>query len=295
MVNSMTGFASVTGQDESASWAWEIRSVNSKGFDLRQRLPDGCDALEKAAKNMIAKTFTRGTIFLSLKVNLAARSGQITVDDAVLSASLNAIKSIENKAKELDVSVRAPSLAEILSISGVAQSDTADQSQDWMVSAKDQLPDLIDQFANARADEGGALRTILTSQTEAVSELITQATSAAAARASLVNDKLRASILDIVTDHDALDPHRLEQEVALIMVKNDVSEEVDRLRAHVDAARSLLEQKVPIGRKFDFLMQEFNREANTLCSKSNSTDLTRIGVDLKTIIDQMREQVQNVE
>ena len=158
-----------------------------------------------------------------------------------------------------------------------------------------QLPELIASFKDMRAKEGQALEAVLADQLEQVSDLTQQAAEAAEARREEAADTLKANLARVLENADGLDESRLAQELAVLAVKSDVMEELDRLRAHVQAAKELLAQGSPVGRKLDFLMQEFNREANTLCSKAQSVDLTRIGLDLKAVIDQMREQVQNVE
>ncbi|PIB25962.1 YicC family protein [Amylibacter kogurei] len=297
MVNSMTGFASVTGQHDHVSWAWEIRSVNNKGFDLRQRLPDGCDVLEKDVKSKVSAKCARGTIFVSLKMKQDELGATPMLNMAALDAVVAAEKIAVNAAKMAGLGVRETDVSTLLSLPMVLerQSQAGENDADWIAAAGAQLDELVNKFAEARADEGAALTKVLQSQIASIAKLTDAAATSADLRQDVIKARLQSQLAAILDASDGLDETRLEQELAIIAVKNDITEELDRLRAHVDAAKALLKTKGAIGRKFDFLMQEFNREANTLCSKSGSTELTRIGLDLKTIIDQMREQVQNVE
>lgn len=293
MVNSMTGFATLAGQIDDLSWVLEVKSVNARGLDLRMRLSDASEVLEPIFKKEISKIAKRGAINVFLRTENRGGTGAPILNKQVLTSVLDAMADIEAQAPNI-----APSTsADILRVRGVFEPDIITNSDNsaLVTEIKAQIPNLIDSFVKSRASEGAALQQVLSQQVDLVATLTKDAKAAAGDRQHVVATRLAENLALIMSETDGLDSNRLEQELALLAVKADVTEEIDRLIAHVDAARALLASKGPIGRKFDFLMQEFNREANTLCSKAGSTELTRIGLELKTVIDQMREQVQNVE
>jgi uncharacterized protein (TIGR00255 family) len=295
---SMTGFAARRGGSHGHSWTWDIRSVNGKGLDLRLRLPDWIDGLELAVRADLQKALTRGNVSLTLKV---AQDGG---DDAAafrlnphqLSAALAALAEVEEAAMSAGLTLRQPTAADVLTLRGVL--DQSQQDLDTAPLRAAILADLLGllaDFAAMRAGEGAALAAVLTAQLDRIATLTAEAQREAAARSATQAETLRDALARILAATDTVDEGRLAQELALLAVKTDVTEELDRLAAHVTAARAHVADPAPSGRKLDFLMQEFMREANTLCSKAQSLALTRIGLDLKTVIDQMREQVQNVE
>ena len=296
MVNSMTGFATLTGQIDDLSWVLEIKSVNARGLDVRMRLSDGGEILEPFIKKKISKMVSRGAVNVFLRTENRTNLGLPHLNSDVLARALEAINQIEDMSNASGHTLSAPSAADVLGVRGVFEPSIQLADTDALVrEVSAQIPALINSFIASRAAEGAALQVILAQQIETVATLTKQAKVAAGERQKLVATRLRENLSLIMSQTDGLNAERLEQELALLAVKADISEEIDRLCTHVDAARELLSTSGPIGRKFDFLMQEFNREANTLCSKSGSTELTRIGLELKTVIDQMREQVQNVE
>jgi len=298
MVNSMTGFAALTGETEAARWTWEIRSVNARGLDFRPRMPDGFSPLEQALRKKIAKKFVRGNISLTLRVERTSSEAAPTLNHAQLQEAVTALKAVEEMAGNTGVHLTASSAVDVLALRGVWDGSTAKDGADQAALAEaliQQIDPLLQSFSEARAAEGRALASVLSEQLEAVNALVAEAASAAETRLGDVSRTLRENLAKVLDNSAGVDEARVAQELALLAVKADVAEEIDRLRAHCQAAAQLLALEGPIGRKFDFLMQEFNREANTLCSKSGSSDLTRIGLDLKVVIDQMREQVQNVE
>jgi uncharacterized protein (TIGR00255 family) len=295
---SMTGFAARRGAGLGYGWTWDLRSVNGKGLDLRLRLPDWIEGLELAVRAELQKALTRGNVSLTLKVS------QDGGDDAAafrlnphqLSAALAALAEVEEAAMSAGLTLRQPTAADVLTLRGVL--DQTQQEQDTAplrAAILADLPGLLADFAAMRAREGAALSTVLTAQLDRIAALTAEAQREAATRSATQAETLREGVARIIAVTDAVDDSRLAQELALLAVKTDVTEELDRLAAHVDAARAHVADPGPSGRKLDFLMQEFMREANTLCSKAQSLALTRIGLDLKTVIDQMREQVQNVE
>ncbi len=295
---SMTGFAARRGAGLGYSWAWDLRSVNGKGLDLRLRVPDWIDGLEALVRAELQKALTRGNVSLTLKV--AQEDGRegaaFRLNEDALGAALAALGRVEAAAMASGVTLRQPTAADVLTLRGVIDATAQDVDTTPLRQALlADLPALLADFQMMRGAEGRALSTVLTAQLDRISALTAEALAETATRAATQADTLREAVARLIGATDAVDPARLAQELALLAVKTDVTEELDRLTAHVAAARAHLAEGQPAGRKLDFLMQEFMREANTLCSKAQSRALTRIGLDLKTVIDQMREQVQNVE
>nr|WP_103256989.1 YicC/YloC family endoribonuclease [Tabrizicola aquatica] len=295
---SMTGFAARRGAAVGYSWTWDLRSVNGKGLDLRLRLPDWIDGLELAVRAELQKAVTRGNVSLSLRAtqDSGAEEAGFRLNAGQLGAALAALARVEDAAIAAGLTLRQATAADVLTLRGVLDQSQQDQDTAPLRQAiLADLPALLADFAAMRASEGAALAAVLTTQLDQIATLTAEAQREAAARAATQADTLRDGLARILSATDAVDATRLAQELALLAVKTDVTEELDRLAAHVAAARAHVADPAPVGRKLDFLMQEFMREANTLCSKAQSLTLTRIGLDLKTVIDQMREQVQNVE
>ena len=299
MTISMTGFAAARGQGAGHSWAWDIRSVNGKGLDLRLRVPDWIDGLELALRGELSRALQRGNVSLSLKVardGLADGAEGMRVNTPALAQVLAALKQVEDAAMQAGVTLGQPTGADVLAVRGVLDTSSAEiDTAPLRAAILADLPALLKDFNAMRAAEGAALHAVITAQLDRIATLAAEAATEAQARRDASAAALRDALTRVLANAEGVDETRLAQELALIAVKNDVTEELDRLSAHVNAARALLAETAPVGRKFDFLMQEFMREANTLCSKSQALALTRIGLDLKTVIDQMREQVQNVE
>lgn len=295
---SMTGFAARRGAGAGYAWVWDLRSVNGKGLDLRLRLPDWIDGLELAIRAELQKAVTRGNVSLSLRVTQdgGGEEAGFRLNPAQLAAALSALARVEEAGMAAGLTLRQPTAADVLSLRGVLDQSQQDQDTTPLRQAiLADLPGLLADFAAMRAAEGAALAAVLGAQLDQIATLTAEAQREAEARAATQADSLRDGLSRILSATDAVDATRLAQELALLAVRTDVTEELDRLTAHVAAARVHLADGAPVGRKLDFLMQEFMREANTLCSKAQSLRLTRIGLDLKTVIDQMREQVQNVE
>ena len=294
LLSSMTGFAAVSGDVESARWDWEIRSVNGKGLDLRLRLPDGCDALEKPLRDVAGKHLARGNVTVSLRLTERQSGGATELSPSGLEMALAALKKIEQQANATDVTLTTMTAAEIAAMPGVMIS-TPRERGNIPKEVLEQIPELLSTFSHMRRVEGASLGRLLRAQLDTMRNLVSDALETAEARNARQGDVLKEKIAILMEQTVAADEARLNQELAILSVKADVTEEIDRLNAHIDAAFGLLDKGGPVGRKLDFLMQEFNREANTLCSKSGSSDLTTIGLDMKVLIDQMREQVQNLE
>lgn len=297
MTISMTGFAARRNSGAMHGWLWDIRSVNGKGLELRLRVPDWIDGLEAALRAELQKALGRGNVSLSLKV---AREGApaegARVNPGVLAGVLQALAQVEEAAMAAGVTLAQPTSADVLAMRGVLEQSAAEEDTAPLRTAiLADLPALLDEFHAMRAAEGRALQAVIGAQIDSIAALAGDARKQAEARRDKAAQGLRDGMARLLANGDGFDEARVAQELALMAVKSDVTEELDRLEAHVVAARALLADSAPVGRKFDFLMQEFLREANTLLSKAGDLDLTRIGLDLKTVIDQMREQVQNVE
>jgi uncharacterized protein (TIGR00255 family) len=295
---SMTGFAARRGAGAGYGWTWDLRSVNGKGLDLRLRVPDWIEGLEAALRAELQKSISRGNVSLTLKVTQdeGRDDAAFRVNEMALQAALAALGRVETAAMAAGVTLRQPTAADVLTLRGVIDASAQDLDTGPLRQALlTDLPGLLADFQAMRAAEGRALATVLTAQVDRIAQLTSEAQAETATRATTQAESLREAMARVLGATDAVDPARLAQELALLAVKTDVTEELDRLTAHVAAARAHLAEGQPAGRKLDFLMQEFMREANTLCSKAQSLALTRIGLDLKTVIDQMREQVQNVE
>lgn len=292
----MTGFATGRGEALGHAWLWEVRSVNGKGFDLRPRLPEGIDGLEPAVRAAVAARVARGNVSLSLKLARLPGTESFRLNPATLHAALGALGRAEAAARAAGFEMRPMTAADVLAIKGVL--DPGAEAEDMGPLSQALIADLgpvLDAFAAMRAAEGRALADIIAAQIGRIGQLAAEARAAADARRPQAEAALRENLARVMAGAAEADPNRVAQELALLVVKADVTEELDRLAAHADAARKLLAGGGAIGKTFDFLTQEFMREANTLCSKSGNVELTRIGLDLKTVIDQMREQVQNLE
>jgi|GEM_PF-2347 len=294
-VSSMTGFARAEGATDTCTWGWEAKSVNGKGLDVRLRYPRGFDFIDAPARDRVTKRFKRGNVSLNLDINWTQARASVAVNEDVLAEILSAIPKIQDAVP----GVRPPSVDGILALRGVLEQsdDEAGDAQNRALEAAlmEGLDQLLDQLAEVRDDEGERMGGVLHDQLAVIENLSEEAGELAALQPDAIRKRLSDQVLLLVQDVAAIDPDRLAQEAAIVMTKADVREELDRLSAHIEAARDLLAQDGPVGRRLDFLCQEFNREANTLCSKSSDTDLTRVGLDLKAVIEQFREQVQNIE
>jgi len=291
----MTGFARIEGHDGALNWVWEIKSVNAKALDLRFRLPAGFDALEVSLRASLNQTLRRGAVTVNLGLAKAAGTGGMRVNREALAAVMALAREI---ATEID-DVAPPRIDGLLALKGVIES--AEESLDEAARER-QLGLLTKSFERAlaslqamRLNEGGRLEAVLSARLGEIAGFVRAAEASASAQPAAIKARLEELIAAIVEAVPALPEDRLAHEAALIIAKADIREELDRLEAHLAAARGLVEEGGPIGRRFDFLCQEFNREANTLCAKSADLELTRVGLALKAAIEQLREQVQNIE
>ncbi|MEL7098410.1 MAG: YicC/YloC family endoribonuclease [Pseudomonadota bacterium] len=292
---SMTGFASATGALGPWSWSAELRSVNGKGLDLRVRAPDWVEGLEHGLRAALSAKIKRGNVTLNVRVSREEGAATTAVAPAQLEAVLSAISDIEAAAMDKGVSLAPSTATQIAGLRGVLETSTeAEDTTGLRAALLADAEALLTAFSDMRAREGTALAEVLADQLNKVEETLARASTAAAARAPRMEETLKRNLARVLEGADA-DPDRIAQELALIATRADVTEEIDRLRTHIGAARDLIGAGGAVGRKLDFLMQEFMREANTLCSKAQDSHLTQAGLDLKVLIDQMREQVQNVE
>jgi uncharacterized protein (TIGR00255 family) len=293
-IASMTGFAREAGVTGPYQWAWEIKTVNGRGLEVRVRTPSGFDALGEEARGQILKALTRGQGQLNLSLSKASSTPKLRVNQEVLQSLLAAVGNLT-----LPNNVQPASLDGLLSVRGVVdfEEDATEPGQDDTLATalKGAVGQLIESLKAARLKEGQALATVLNQQLDVIASFVTEAEQSPARQPEAIRTRLEAQIAELTDGKAALDPARLHQEAVLIAARADIREEIDRLRAHVDAARGLLQEGGSVGRRLDFLAQEFGREANTLCAKANDVSLSRIGLELKAVIEQFREQVQNVE
>lgn len=296
-MRSMTGFAEAQGGDEAFAWRWEARGVNGRGLDLRLRLPEGCEALDPLVRARLARDVARGTVNVSLRLVRAQGAGALRPDPAALAQAIEAVRLTWEAAGAAGLAVAPPTAERLLALPGVLAAEGAGEllTEARQARIAADLDRLAERFAAARAAEGAALARVLGGLLDRIEALAAEAREAAEARAARAGTLLRERVQALLGAGAPVEEARLAQELALLAVKSDVTEELDRLAAHAAAVRALLAAAEPAGRKLDFLTQELNREANTLCAKAQSQDLTRIGLALKVAIDQVREQVQNVE
>ena len=293
-LQSMTGFARVTGRNDEANWVWEVRSVNGKGLDFRLRTPPGHDNLQPQIRKLVSKYFSRGNLQINLTIDRPGSQPLPVVNEAALANVLEAIAELQ---KTIECS--PPAAEKILAIKGVMEAGQLEDNEDQRAALEKALmidfDKLLKELEKARSAEGAAVVGFLSDQVNQI-DMQTKAINGDPSRSlEQIKQKLSQQVARLLENTTGLDVDRLHQEAAILAAKADLQEELDRLSAHIDSARQLLSANEPVGRKLDFLCQEFNRECNTICSKSNATTVTAIGLDMKVVIDQLREQVQNLE
>jgi uncharacterized protein (TIGR00255 family) len=293
-LSSMTGFARAQGASGAYAWAWELKSVNAKGFDLRLRLPPGWDAVEAPVRSRAAEALSRGTVYGNLTVERQGVPPVVTINEPVLEAVLGAIERLKGR-----VTAAPASIDGILGLKGVIEVSEQDESADERRAAERAViagfAKALGDLAGARRDEGAALGRTLTARLDEIAALTARAEAAPGRQPEAIKARLAEQIATLLDAGDRFDPDRLHQEALLLASKADIREELDRLTVHVAQAKKLIAGGGPVGRRLDFLAQELNRESNTLCAKANDVDLTNIGLELKTVVEQFREQVQNLE
>jgi uncharacterized protein (TIGR00255 family) len=292
-VTSMTGFARRDGSAGPVRYAWEIRSVNGRGLDLRFRTPAGFETVEGRARALAGERLARGNVSAGLTLQREAGAGRHVIDHDLLARLVEIARGYDGAP-----GLAPASIAELMAVRGVVEPGDAGFEPDEMAELESALVaafgEVLDDLVAARREEGAALAQLLLGHVAEIERLVGEVELLPSRTPEAVRARI-AEQVSLLLGRDDLDPARLHQEAALIATRADVREEIDRLRAHVAQAREMLGQGGPVGRRLDFLAQEFNREANTLCSKSNDTALTRIGLALKAVVDQFKEQVQNVE
>ena len=290
---SMTGFGRSAGRTGAWTWAWEIRTVNSKGLDLRLRLPQGFDAIDIEARAAIAASLQRGACHATLTAVRDGASADIRINRAALDALITALADVP-----LNANVRPASLDGLLAVRGVIDTSEAEDDEAARAAlAKAVLAGLKEALAAAvamRVAEGAAIGAVLVDRIKRIGQLAAEAEAAPGRSAEAVKARIARQI-EALGQTAGMDPARLHQEAVLLASRADIREELDRLAAHAVAAQEMLSKGGPIGRRLDFLAQELGRESNTLCAKSNDAALTTIGLELKVEVEQFREQVQNIE
>ena len=291
-VASMTGFARAQGEAPGTSWIWEVKSVNGRALDLRLRLAPGFDAVEPELRAALAQRFRRGNISANLSLSRTTAPA-LRVNREALSQLVALINELTG-----EVEAAPPRLDGLLALRGVVE--TVENEDEAVVEARRQAvlagwSAALDQLAAARADEGARIGALLKSQLDEMAVLAAAAEGCAAAQPAAIRERLRTMLANLADLMPSMPEERVAQEVALLATRSDIREEIERLRAHIEQASELLQQDEAVGRRLDFLCQELNREANTLCSKSTDIELTRTGLSLKAVIEQFREQVQNIE
>ena len=289
---SMTGFARAEGDDLGISWVWEMKSVNSKSLDLRLRLAPGFDSLEPQLRAMLAQRFRRGNFSASLAVTRTT--------PAVVRVNRETLAQLVALMNELagEIEAAPPRIDGLLALRGVVE--MVEDEPDAVLEERrravlDSWRIALDQLANARAEEGARLSAVLRNQLAEMIALVEAAVECAAAQPAAIRERLQTMLASLADLAPGMPEERVAQEMALLVARSDIREELERLRAHIEQAADLMRQEEAVGRRLDFLCQELNREANTLCSKSADIELTRIGLSLKAAVEQFREQVQNIE
>ena len=290
----MTGFARGHGVCGAYSWTWELRSVNAKGLDLRLRLPPGWDAVEGPVRAISAQALVRGTVHGALSIERPGVAPVVRINEAVLSAVLATLKTLAGRVDAVE-----PRLDGILSLKGVIEIIDQEEREEDRGAAETAViagfRATAGDLAAMRRAEGEVLQRVLRQRIGEIAALAARADAAPGRRPEAVKARIAEQVAMLLDASDRFDPDRLHQEAILIASRADIREEIDRLESHVAQAERLITEGGPVGRRLDFLAQELNREANTLCSKSNDDELTNIGLELKSVVEQFREQVQNLE
>lgn len=294
-LQSMTGFARTAGQDDLFAWTWEARSVNARGLDVRCRVPNGYEAVERAVRTAAAKMFQRGNITVGVSLE---RVDQASTRFRINRDLLDQVQSLRTELGDA-IADAPPTIAGLLSIRGMLEPVDTTEDEDKRAARETAMiasgEEMLSALATARIGEGQRLDEIMAGHLDILESLTQEAADAAATQPEAIRARLAALVEELLGAEPKLPEERLAQEAAILVGKADIREELDRLTVHVAAVRELLDEGDAVGRRLDFLCQELNREANTLCSKSADVELTRIGLAMKATIEQFREQVQNVE
>lgn len=293
-LSSMTGFGRAQGQFENHNWVWEIRSVNGKGLDVRMRIPPGLDAFDQFVKATLKAELSRGNINVSLQLQKENKDAEVKINDQALDKLILTAKDAADKHN-----LPMPSIDSLLAIRDIVEITAMEEGEETLKALDEALKasfmEAVRAIKKSRADEGAATFEMLSDILNDVEQLLKEGEDIAAKQPDTLKQKFEEKVTALFDNNQGVDEDRIAQEIVILATKADVKEETDRLHAHINSARKLMNESGPVGRKLDFLTQEFNRETNTLCSKSSDITLTNIGLSLKTAIDQFREQVQNVE
>jgi uncharacterized protein (TIGR00255 family) len=293
-LSSMTGFARGHGMSGTYGWAWELKSVNAKGLDLRLRLPPGWDAVEAPVRGSAAQVLARGTVYGTLTVERQGVAPVVRVNEPVLAAVLATLKGLSGR-----VEAAEPRLDGILALKGVIEVLDEDEHEEERGAAEAAViagfGATVAELVGMRRREGETLGQVLTQRIKEIGALAARAEATPGRRPEAIKARIAEQVAMLLDASKRFDADRLHQEAILIASKVDIREELDRLASHVAQVERLIANGGAIGRRLDFLAQELNREANTLCSKSNDVELTNIGLELKSVVEQFREQVQNLE
>ncbi|MEK9567955.1 MAG: YicC/YloC family endoribonuclease [Paracoccaceae bacterium] len=298
MINSMTGYASDTILVGDFSLDAEIKSVNSKSFDLKIYLPEYMTFMENDIRQLVSKQIARGSIVLKIKAKQNDEaSSNFTLNNEVLNTAIDEIKTIEQKCDEKNIQFSPLTVLDFFSVKGVWEENKISQTDTVELKSVmlDKLPELIKKFIETRRIEGQGLQAILVEKLSSIMEFIKEIDKILPDRSRHLKKNFKTALDKIINEQNQVDENRLEQEIALLVIKQDIQEELDRLKVHIVSMQDLVNSSNVVGKKLDFLSQELNREVNTICSKSQYSDLTKLGIEMKTLVDQFREQVQNVE
>ena len=294
----MTGYASDTILVGNFSLDAEIKSVNSKSFDLKIYLPEYMTFMENDIRQLVSKQIARGSIVLKIKAkHNDEASSNFTLNNEVLNTAINEIKTIEQKCDEKNIQFSPLTVLDFFSVKGVWEENKISQTDTLELKSVmlDKLPELIKKFIETRRIEGQGLQAILIEKLSSIMEFIKEIDKILPDRSRHLKKNFKTALDKIINEQNQVDENRLEQEIALLVIKQDIQEELDRLKVHIVSMQDLVNSSKVVGKKLDFLSQELNREVNTICSKSQYSDLTKLGIEMKTLVDQFREQVQNVE
>jgi uncharacterized protein (TIGR00255 family) len=293
-LSSMTGFARGHGVAGAYAWSWEVKSVNAKGFDLRLRLPPGWDAVEIPTRKRATEELARGTVYANLAVERKGTAPTVKVNEQVLAAVLATLQGLEGK-----IAAQPASLDGILGLKGVIEVAEEDESEEARRAAEKAViggfDKALDDLIAMRREEGTALGRVLSARLDEIGALAARAEKAPGRKPEAIKARLAEQVANLLSASQRFDSDRLHQEAIMLAAKADIREELDRLASHVAQAQKLLAEGGPVGRRLDFLAQELHRESNTLTAKANDVELTNIGLELKTVVEQFREQVQNLE
>ncbi len=296
-LNSMTGFGRADGSLDAVLWFWEIRSVNGRGLDVRTRLPAGYESLDPMVRGIISKSLQRGNVSVNLNLRREAANGELQLNEAALDRVLAAANKVQQKlGNSAEAALRTDVVLGLRGVLETVDHELSEEQENKVRKAiMASLDDALSQLVDARGEEGRRLHDVVAAQIDEITQLVDTIEAAPARTIEAIQTRLKTQVEKLLETGQDLDPGRLHQEAILLATRADIEEELKRLKAHLEAAKDLLSNNGAVGRKLDFLAQEFNREANTICSKSNDATITQAGLALKVVIDQMREQVQNIE